>query len=123
MSLLDIAHKYKNGAIAITSWLGAGGVPVAQAIAQNRANVCLKCPHNNDNFKPAEIVASAIRRVIEIKNDSKLRVDGEKSLKTCDICLCPLRTKIWTPIDIIQKGVTEEERAQFATVPGCWQNQ
>lgn len=116
MNFVETLKRYANGARIISDWLGSGGHTVGQADAQRRADVCLKCPHNKAGFDLADNVSDAIREQVELKNHLKLRVKGEKSLLTCEQCLCPLRLKIWLPI----KQVLGEENNLSLFPKECW---
>lgn len=117
MNLPAIYEKYKDGLLIVRDWLGSTEQPVLQGVAQKRANTCLQCPHN----RPSALTTHAgamLKRVMEIKNHAQMRVNGEKQLGQCDICLCDNRTKIWTPIDHILNHTDANELAQY---PGhCW---
>lgn len=100
MNLTDAKRFYD----LTSQWLGAGGRPVAQDVAQSRADVCLKCPMHQ--ARPiyevlAGVAALTVRRQIELKNALMLRVNGEKSLHVCGACNCILRLKVWSPIKFI----------------------
>jgi hypothetical protein len=84
-----------------SSWLGDGGKPVAQQLAQSRADTCRICPLNKEMSLItllAEGVASTVHRQMEIRNNLKLRVEGEHELHICSACSCVLGLKIWSPI-------------------------
>ena len=118
MNLWQNITKLGKGAEIIKNWLGSGGVTVSQEQAQSRANVCLQCPMNSDGHAFTEGLANAIKDHIEFKNTHGLRVEGEKSLHTCKICLCALRLKVWCPTELLERRMTREEFEQY---PGnCW---
>lgn len=100
-------------------WLGSGGIPVAQECAQDRANICLKCPNNTPDSALTVEVAKGIKMFLGFKNRMKLRVDGEKSLHQCSVCTCALRLKIWTPIAVVRKRMDESEISRYPDF--CWQ--
>jgi hypothetical protein len=116
MSLFEIVKQYKHGAETITAWLGSGGQTVTQRHAQQRADVCLKCPMNVSSFLPTKAIAIAVKNQLEIKSKLQLRVIGEKSLQTCRGCGCILRLKIWIPLENL--GIKDGELDNF--VPECW---
>lgn len=118
MNLLTRITKLGKGADILKNWLGSGGICVSQEVAQARANVCLKCPMNSDTHAFTEGVAAAIKDHLEFKNSQGLRVEGEKSLHTCKICLCANRLKIWCPLDLLERRMTEDERGMYPTE--CW---
>ena len=100
-------------------WFGDGGIPVAPELAQQRANVCLKCPFNQE--KPVwELLTSAasfaIRQQLKLKTDLALRVNGEEDLHTCAVCLCLLTLKVHVPLKSILESSNPEGLPSF-----CWQ--
>lgn len=103
-------------------WIGEGLRPVSPDHSQKRADVCLKCPKNNVNTSVESIfkgaVASTIQKQIELKNQMKLRVNGEKSLGICDVCHCVLRLKAHVPIKFILENTDEETMKEFPR--SCW---
>ena len=108
-------HKHGfSGAAIIRDWLGSGGVPVERDVAQQRADVCSGCKHNNLGISMASVMP-VLKKLIEIKNKEHLRVNGEKSLGTCGICHCNIPTKIWTPIEHIENHTTKDEMPE-----SCW---
>jgi len=119
MKTLQKIEQYVEGVEVLRDWLGHGGVPVDREISQARANVCLKCVHNSLGNWPTKIIASAIKKHVELKNKMKMRVSGEKALKSCQICLCELRLKVHVPIGMIRKQMNEGELERFPD--WCWQ--
>lgn len=105
----------------LQDWLGEGMVPVSRIQAQQRANVCLQCPKNEegriDEFFKAP-VAAFIRKQIEAKNGMKLRVDGEKRLHICSVCGCILRLKPWVPAKHLKEVTDAETLKSFPS--NCW---
>ncbi len=104
-----------------SQWIGEGLRPVPKEQAQERANVCLKCPLNQPKrtgeFLKTE-VALLVRRQIELKNQMNLRIDGEKSLHICTGCGCSLKLKPWVPIEMIRNttDITKLNQSE----PRCW---
>lgn len=121
-ALIDRVSSIDRGAEVISDWLGEGGIPVDQQLAQSRADICLKCQHNRQGPALIEAVAYAIRKHIEVKNHLNMRVDGEKSLHECGVCLCALRLKVWVPISLIKRQMLDREEQKFIEAnPQCWQ--
>lgn len=90
------------GAISLfVDWIGEGGKPVAQELAEARAKTCAACPLNKSgNFMAIFIkpVADAIRATLEIKNHLKLQTSLDEKLLICHGCDCVLSLKVWTPL-------------------------
>lgn len=120
------AVKLADGAIILKEWLGEGGIPVAQNLAQSRADVCLKhggngCPANARKTMWSWLsvpVANTVLRWIEHKNKMNLHVDGEENLGTCSACLCELTVKIWCPMKHIQEHSDPRVIEQMPS--HCW---
>jgi hypothetical protein len=121
MTTLDL----KTGSQIILDWLGAGGNTVSDEHAQIRADVCtgrrsgVPCSHNAPSGILQTAAGESIRQLLEIKNHAKKRVDGEKSLHTCNACNCYLRLKVWVPIEHIVKHMSAGEMEKFPA--WCWQ--
>ncbi len=102
----------------VLDWLTSGGAPVAQALANKRAAICVACPMNvqGDWFTvaPAELIKSTL----EGRKDLKLETPSDAFLKSCNVCKCLMRLKVWVPLDFITKNTKPEIMAEF---PGnCW---
>lgn len=123
--LLEIAKKYAKGLQIVSDWLGEGGVTVDHATAQHRADICTgrnsdhRCPFNVVEPGAAKVAGESLKKLVEIKNSSQLRVQGEKSLAMCSACRCHLATKVWVPIRHVKKHTPN---AVIAMLPfHCWQ--
>lgn len=115
-------QQIKNFGGLYAQWIGAGLKPVHPDQSQKRANICLKCPHNDMTLTIADVfkgkVADTVRRQIELKNHMQLRVEGEKRLGICDICECVLRLKVHVPLQFIDENTDEETAKLFPE--HCW---
>lgn len=124
MSLTDAAKQLGRGSEIICDWLGNDGRTVLYETAQNRADVCTgrisgkACPHNVPENIVAGFVGDSVKRLLEIKNKANLRVQGEKSLRGCDVCGCNLRLKIHVPFAHIKKFTPQEELDRHPEF--CW---
>ena len=118
MTLLEKAYQVAGGVEAIAAWLGSGGIVVPQEEAQSRADVCLACPNNVEVGFATSTGADFARKILEIKNDASLRVDGEKKLHKCEACGCVLRLLVWEPQSRVTKHLTEKERSALPL--HCW---
>lgn len=109
---------------ALSEWLGGGNTPVAQAVSQARADVCLGCPFNYEDSMPlADSVAEAIKRQMEAKAQAKLSVVGEDRLKTCQICWCNLPLKVHIELkEILDRTPAGMQRKFAEQAPHCWIN-
>jgi hypothetical protein len=116
MNILERASQLAHGAKTLMEWLGEGHQTVPIVVAQERADVCLKCPMNNNTGNIAQAVATEIKKQIELKNHLNMRIVGEKSLLTCGGCGCALRLKIWLP----DSRLKEDEEALKKYHQDCW---
>lgn len=101
-----------------TAWLGAGGEPVNLDVAKRRAEVCFKCPNNQE--KPiyslfAGAVAMMVLRQLKLKREMGMRVPNEECLHICDACGCVLRLKIHAPLKFILENTDTKTLPDF-----CW---
>jgi hypothetical protein len=116
MNLLDRAKQFTEGATILAAWLGGGGETVPIQMAQKRADICLKCPLNKPLSVVNETIAKAIKAQLEIKSKLNLRVNGEKSLRSCEACGCVTKLKIWVPLQRIKPDPDELEKFH----QDCW---
>ena len=114
-------NRVAAGVRTLLDWLGSGGKPVDALEAENRAAICVTCPLN----KPGNIlsyftapVAKEISLQLEMKNKLSLSISHDGSLHICTGCDCPLKLKIWTPMEHILKFTTEETKQRLD--PRCW---
>lgn len=107
-----------QGTAVVLDWLTSGGPPVAQALANKRAAICVACPMNvqGDWFTvaPAELIKSTL----ESRKDLKLETPSDSNLKSCNVCKCLMRLKVWVPLDFITKNTKPEIMAEFPL--NCW---
>ena len=109
------------GVKTLLDWLGSGGRPVEQELANVRAERCALCPLNGKGgFERYFTVpaSNAIKLQLEIKNDMKLATPSDEKLGICVGCLCPLKLKVFCPLDHIMKEMSEETFGQLH--PRCW---
>lgn len=116
MNFFERLVAYKDGMAIIQEWIGQGSEVVSQELAQKRADTCISCPKNVDDWTFVDRVADAIRRQTELKNHLNLHVENEDKIKTCAACGCASKLKIWIPLKNIEPE--ESERANFD--PKCW---
>lgn len=111
-------HYYR----AKSAWLGDGGVPVPQLVANARASICKTCLMNQSHpiyENLAVQVANQLRRQIELKANMKLAVAGEDGLHICEVCWCVLSLLVWVDEKVIAKRM-EAENARAVYPPHCW---
>jgi len=117
---VSLLKDLRSGSQNLSEWLGEGGTVVGRSDAQERADICIKCPANVTGSKVTKAVALAIKKHLAIKNQANLRVRGEKSLGHCNICSCVLRLQIWMPQAIVKEQLTDKEVLSLPDY--CWKN-
>lgn len=118
-------RKIAAGSALLLEWEEAGMPHVEQDLANNRASTCADCPKNDKGKSLTEIftvpVASMIKKRMERLNQINLRTPHDEKLAVCQACLCPMRTKVWMPLELILKRLKPEQRAELnLDKPKCW---
>lgn len=119
--LVQAASRLAAGVKSLAEWLGSGGKPVSNTVAETRAWVCVNCPKNQTRdlttwfTRPA---SELIRRWIAMRKDLSLTTSHDESLGVCVACACPLKLKVHTPISHILSQIPAESKADL--VPECW---
>lgn len=115
-------HQIQNARRILSDWLGDGGQPVPLEHAQQRANVCLRCPHNYPGPWLWSLAARiAIQSQMTLRRTMQIHLNGEENLKTCELCGCVLPLKVHVPFEHIQRHTTYEEFMKFPSF--CWERQ
>lgn len=122
----NVVGHVKNleaGRRTLSEWWGAGGKPVAQNVADVRASTCVGCELNENVGLLAKFTVAAAAKIqesIEELNNQKLVTihDHRLSEHICRACDCPLRLKVWTPLEHIVKHMPEEAKKRLDK--GCW---
>lgn len=115
------------GAGAVIEWLGSGGQAVPNELSAKRAARCVaradgsKCPKMGSADLAAWYVKKAaelIEKEIQKRNDLQLSTPHDAALGVCSACLCPMKLKVHTPLEIIEKHTLPAVRADLD--PQCW---
>jgi len=112
---MGILNQAIHGIPNITGWIADGRV-VEPEEAQRRANICLFCPNNVNASTAISIVASGVRRLLEMKNKLGLRVAGEHRLGQCSVCQCVLKLQVHEPLELVEK----QRNKEHAFPSHCW---
>lgn len=129
MSILEELRNDVVGVGLLVDWLGDGGEPVSQILAEHRAYACT----HGDNGYPCkfnvepgwwdkhvkEPIAETIRADLELKKRLRLHVSSEDALAMCKPCGCCMKLKIWTPLKHIRGHTPPEVFEKFPS--WCWQ--
>jgi hypothetical protein len=95
------AKKIWSGVKTLNDWIDSGDPAVPPELSLARAAICAKCQKNTPGdfttwfTKPA---AGAIQRQLEKVQDRNLSTPSDAVLNVCDVCLCPLKLKVHTPL-------------------------
>lgn len=120
-SVVGAGVKTVAGVQTYLDWLGEGGQPVTKKLATERGAICLQCPQNKKgDWKTffTEQVSSGIMKMFGMIHDLKLETQHDEKLGVCDICLCPLKAKVWAPLTHIKRNIPEKVLFEL---PGfCW---
>ena len=136
-SLLRRARNVAGGAEILVEWIQEGQPVVLQEVANRRAATCAVlqregrkdengnpipgCPKNGKGGLEAYFtvpVSNAIRHELERKKQMKLETPFDESLGTCTACSCPLKLKVFLPLENILPKLSAEQKA--ALDPYCW---
>lgn len=106
-----------RGTKVLLAELMAGAPLVDKQLAISRSLACSRCPFNVpiSGCAPCVGLSSLIETVGGV-----IKTPSDPVLKSCIICGCSNRAQTRLPIEILAKGVTPEQRTQYATVPFCW---
>lgn len=114
----------KAGIGLYVDWFGHGGMPVSQEEATRRAGICLGCPklvEGNFMQRWNRAVAYEIMTILGAIKDLSLSTVHDHQLDKrgiCDVCDCPMRAKIWSPLDVIKRHIRMEALQKLW--PQCW---
>lgn len=110
-----------RGASVLADWVG-NGQPVYPTKAIDRAKVCEVCQLNRSAKGWKDTVtaeaAKLVRAIFKLKENAVLRVPNEEKLGVCAACNCPLKLKVWVPLDFIWDNTPESDLAKFDSK--CW---
>jgi hypothetical protein len=109
------------GAEILREWLGEGAVPVARELAEARAETCVKCPENGLGDLTrwfTTFTSESIRKGVEALQKQDLKVVKHDKLGICNVCLCPLKLKVFTPLKHITPHLSAEVQAKLPA--HCW---
>lgn len=114
-------RKLAVGAALLFEWEESGAPPVAPELSAKRAAVCAVCPLNSqkelgDWFTGP--VSEGIRKKMGRLHQMALTTPSDGVLGVCSACLCPLKLKCHTPLDLIAKRLKPEARAELHS--SCW---
>lgn len=120
-----VVRKMAAGAALLMEWEESGLPHVSEVTANERASICTTCPKNEKGKALTDIftvpVANMIKKKMERLNDLNLHTAYDSELATCQACLCPMRTKVWMPTELVLKRLKPEQIAELQPEkPKCW---
>jgi len=121
---LRLLQKLKNVAAnnPIVDFIKSKDEAVSPEIASVRAKICLSCPHNQQVKSLLDIftttASEAIRKSLEKLRGWNLDVPESEQLGVCGICSCPLKLKVFFPLERIKSKMSNEVREQLPE--WCW---
>lgn len=107
-----------QGTAVVLDWLTSGGKPVAQELAESRAKICSECPKNVEGSWYTVAPAELIRETLESRSDLRLITKYDAKLKSCDVCKCLNRLKVWCPMEHIANRTNADIMKEFPS--HCW---
>lgn len=119
--LRNAAVSAAAGVMTLKEMFGEGEQPVARQKAEARAAVCAVCPKNQQGdwlrffTEPA---ARLIRATLAFIKDMNLVTTQDANLHRCDACDCPMKLKVWAPIQHIRKHLPPDVPAKLHET--CW---
>ena len=93
----------------------AGSPLVEREEAERRGAICKECHFNQRFDKPCTGICPELQTVVNAVVGHQ-GTHYDQYLNACSICACMLQAAIWIPLDIMDKGLTDEMRAQFSKV-------
>jgi hypothetical protein len=116
------AKLVRNTVAGIALWqdfFGAG--PVDAKLAEVRAATCAGCPKNQqanifERFN--ELAAREITAIFGALKQKNLQTSRDEQLGICQVCSCPNKSNVWTPLDLKLKHLRPETKS--ALPAHCW---
>ena len=109
--LSDVLH----GTRVMVAFKLDGNPLVSRDEAMRRGEICKNCQFNQRFDKPCTGWCAELAAMVHtIIGHQGLPVDAY--LHACSICACFNAAQIWLPLDILDKGLTDDMRAQFRGV-------
>jgi hypothetical protein len=94
-----------------------GGLLVDQNMANDRGRICAHCHYNSGIAGCASCSMGKLRELI-VKIVGQRVSSADNMIQACNICGCALKAKIWIPLDILQKHLSDDQNAAFPE--WCW---
>lgn len=107
-----------RGTKVLASFVMEGMPLVDKKVAAERGAICATCPFaiNAAGCGPC---AGLSNLIAEVAGSEPLPSDSLLANRSCAVCGCAARAQIWLPIDLLNKGVTDQMMTQFPEA-WCW---
>ena len=109
------------GAALLFEWEESGQPPVAPELAAKRAAICVVCPKNDPQHLSkyfTSAVSEMLRRKLARLHSMNMTTPSDPQLGICNVCLCPLKLKTHSPLDLILKHTNAQTMSEFPD--HCW---
>lgn len=120
--VVGVKAHVQNAVAGIGLWMDwFGNDPVERTLAENRAAVCIACPLNIQGDVIQRFNAKTGKELLEIfgsMRKRKMETPYDAKLGVCAACDCPMRAKVWVPIDLIETHLRPEAREKLWAA--CW---
>lgn len=121
-NFVERIKRIASGSQTLKDWIGEGHNPVSFELAEARSSLCVSCPLNDSGpdllAKITSAVSEAIHKQMELKQHLNLRTTNDAKLGTCSACLCPLKLKVWSPLEFIEDNMDQSVAMELD--PSCW---
>lgn len=112
-----------QGTAVVLDWLGAGGNPVSQELAEKRASICVNCPKHEIGswytVAPAELIKEAVIAWQTLKGTKfEFHTSHGDTLKSCSVCRCLMRLKVFVDEKHILAKTSPDVLNELD--PRCW---
>lgn len=120
-SVAGAVRRVSDGAALLLEWEKSGEAPVSKEMSESRAAVCAACPKNGKGdltrwftIPASEVVRTQLGRL----HGLQLTTSKDAELGICEVCLCPLKLKIHSPLHLILNHMSNEVRDELPV--HCW---
>lgn len=117
--------KATIGVKVVLAWLGEDCRPVEKLKSESRASVCVDCPSNDPEPSYISRMGDFLRERLEAAKEMELSTSVDDNLHRCNICDCPLKTKVHVPLKHIKQETDatiykQLEAVRTKTGLPCW---
>lgn len=112
-----------DGTKVIASFKAAGSPYVPKEEAERRAAICSRCPLCVTFPKPCNGICGELKTLVDSLLAGYQMPQYDSDPRACSICHCFFSAHVRIPYEYLNKGLDDEQRAQFqeaAKLSGCW---